>query len=73
MAKEYVLRGLPKGSSDHLDAAILSTQVRTPAEMEAVKKRAAKDGWHSFSVQILDLDADPSAMWKQGKRKRTHA
>lgn len=73
MAKEYVLRGLPKGSFDHLDAVILSTQARTPAEIDVVKKRAAKDGWHSFSVQILDLDTDPSAMWKRVKRKRTRA
>jgi len=53
--KEYVLWGLPKGETDRLHEKVLSTQAKTPAQMEDVKKRAAAAGWHSFRVQILDL------------------
>ena len=53
--KEYVLWGLPKGETDRLHEKVLYTQAKTPAQMEAAKRRAAADGWHSFRVQILDL------------------
>jgi hypothetical protein len=53
--KEYVLWGLPKGETDAIHQQVLSTQAKTPAQMEDVKKRAAAAGWHSFRVQILDL------------------
>ena len=55
MQKEYVLWGLPKGKTDAIHEQILSTKAKTPAEMDAIKRRAAADGWHSFRVQILDL------------------
>ena len=54
-AKEYILWGLPKGKTDPLYQEILSTQSKTPAQVEEVKRRAAKEGWHSFRVQILDI------------------
>jgi hypothetical protein len=54
-AKEYILWGLPKGKTDALYQQILSTQSKTPAQVEEVKRRAAKEGWHSFRVQILDM------------------
>ena len=53
--KEYILWGLPKGKTDALYQQILSTQSKTPAQVEEVKRRAAKEGWHSFRVQILDM------------------
>ena len=53
--KEYVLWGLPKGETDRLHEKVPSTQAKTPAQMEDVKKRASAAGWHSFRVQILDL------------------
>ena len=53
--KEYVLWGLPKGETDRLHEKVLSTQAKTPSQMEDVKKRASAAGWHSFRVQILDL------------------
>jgi hypothetical protein len=68
--KEYVLWGLPKGETDAIHQQVLSTQAKTPAQMEDVKKRAAAAGWHSFRVQILDLSkpykgfARPSAKAK---------
>jgi hypothetical protein len=55
MQKEYVLWGIPKGKTSAIDEQVLSTQAKTPAQMDAIKKRAAADGWHSFRVQILDL------------------
>jgi hypothetical protein len=42
--KEYVLWGIPAGSTDPFDAQVLATQAKTPKEMEAIKERAAKDG-----------------------------
>lgn len=56
---EYVLWGLPKGYTDRIDEKILSTMGRTLAEVEAIKVRAAADGYHSFRVQVLDLDEKP--------------
>ena len=57
--KEYILWGLPKGSTDRLDEKVLYIQAKTPVQMDAAKELAAKDGWHSFRVQILDLDKAP--------------
>ena len=53
--REYVLWGLPQGENDALHSTILYTQGKTPADVERVKKLAARDGWHSFRVQVLDL------------------
>lgn len=55
MAKEYVLWGLPKGETDHLHAKILYTRGKDMADVERVKKLAAAEGWHTFSVQVIDL------------------
>jgi hypothetical protein len=57
--KEYILWGTPKGEIDPIYAQVLSTQAQTPDAIESIKELAAADGWHSFSVQILDLDAVP--------------
>jgi hypothetical protein len=60
MAKiEYVLWGMPKGSTDRLDEKVLYTQAKTEADIERIKALASADGWHSFRVQILDLDVLP--------------
>lgn len=59
MAIEYILWGLPKGCDDRLDEKVLYTQGKTWQQIEAVKVRAAQDGWHSFRIQTLDLDAAP--------------
>jgi len=56
---EYVLWGLPADSNDPIDEKVLSTQARTPGEMDTVKQTAARDGWHAFRVQVLDLDTKP--------------
>lgn len=56
---EYVLWGLPKDSTDRIDEKVLYTQGKTQAAIDAVKDCAAKDGWHSFRVQELDLNEKP--------------
>jgi hypothetical protein len=56
---ELVLWGLPKGSNDRLDEKVLYTQAKSQAELNAIKAKAAKDGWHSFRVQRLDLNEQP--------------
>lgn len=57
---EYVLWGMPKDSTDRLDEKVLYTQAKTPAQLDTAKKRAAADGWHSFRVQVLDLNEKPN-------------
>ena len=72
-AKEYILWGLPKGKKDPLYQEILSTQSKTPAQVEEVKRRAAREGWHSFRVQILDMtepfEWNAKKMIKEAKAK----
>jgi len=53
-AKEYILWAVPKGETDQLHAQPIYTQGRTPQDVERVKALAAKEGWHSFRVHILD-------------------
>jgi hypothetical protein len=59
MSIEYVLWGLPKGSNDALDQQILATRLPNPKAAEKIKAIAAKDGWHSFRIQKLDLSTPP--------------
>lgn len=68
--KEYVLWGLPKGETDRLHEKVLSTKAKTPAQMDEIKRRAAKDGWHSFRVQILDLSKPYTGFSRPGQPKR---
>jgi len=68
--KEYVLWGLPKGETDAIHQQVLSTQAKTPAQMEDVKKRAAAAGWHSFRVQILDLSKPYKGFSRPGAKAK---
>lgn len=57
METEYVLWGLPQGSTDHIDARVLATDNRPlayAARFEQIKELAARDGWHTFRVQAID-------------------
>lgn len=56
---EYVLWGLPKGSTDPIDEKVLYTQGKTIVDIQRIEKLAAADGWHSFRVQELDLNVVP--------------
>jgi len=71
--KEYVLWGLPKGETDAIHQQVLSTQAKTPAQMEDVKKRAAAAGWHSFRVQILDLSKPYKGFARPGAKAKMAA
>ena len=54
-SREWVLWGLPKGETDPIHERILYTQARSEADVKRVQALAARDGWHSFRVQVLDL------------------
>jgi len=54
-AKEYILWAIPKGETDALHAQPIYTQGKSMADVERVKGLAAKEGWHSFKVQTLDI------------------
>lgn len=56
---EYVLWALPAGQTDRLHEQVLYTQAKTPADNDRVAELAARDGWHGFRVQVLDLAARP--------------
>lgn len=68
--REWVLWGLPRGKRDPIDAQILYTQAQSEADVERVKRLAAKDGWHSFRVQVLDLSKPFDAGAAFGKAVR---
>ena len=59
MRTELILWGLPKGSTDAIEEKVLCTTAKTPADIERIKAIASSDGWHSFRVQVLDLDVVP--------------
>ena len=52
-AKEFILWGVPKGKKGQLNAVVLYTQGKNKADIDRITKLAAKDGWHSFTTQIL--------------------
>ncbi len=58
-ATELILWGIPQGSNDAIDEKVLFTKALSWADIEHVKAIASKDGWHSFRVQVLDLEAMP--------------
>ena len=69
-AKEWVLWGLPRGKRDRIHERILYTQAKSEADLERVKALAAKDGWHSFRVQTLDLSKPFNASAAFGRAVR---
>jgi hypothetical protein len=80
-AKEFILWATPKGETDALHAQPIYTQGKSMADVERVKGLAAKEGWHSFKVQTLDIsqpfDAgqafrkaiNPPSKWKKPSAK----
>lgn len=59
MSIELTVWAKPAGQTDALHEQIMSTQCKTLADVERIKKIAGKDGWHSFRVVKLDLNAKP--------------
>jgi hypothetical protein len=56
--RETVLYGLPKDAKERHEEVLLLTNA-TPALIEKVKRLAAKDGFHSFRVAVIDLSTPP--------------
>lgn len=59
MAIEFILWGLPRESHDAIDQVILATRLPNVEAAEKIKVIAAKDGFHGFRVQNLDLSIPP--------------
>ncbi len=47
---KYWLWAIPKGFTDRLDEAVLTSFPLTKKQAEKVKIAASKDGWHSFRL-----------------------
>jgi hypothetical protein len=58
MGNETVLYGLPRGATERYEEVLLLTNA-TPEKIERVKTLAAKDGYHSFRVAVIDLSKPP--------------
>lgn len=71
---EYVLWGTPRGETDALHAKVLYTQGKTMDDVRRVQALAARDGWHSFRVQTLDVSKpfDASKAFAGAVRKNHH-
>lgn len=53
----YIVWGLPAGSTDKMDETLLAESCTTLQHVEMVKTAASKDGWHSFRVWEYDGQA----------------
>ena len=72
---EMVLWARPAGQTDALYEQPIYTQGRTMEDIERVKKLAAKEGWHTFRVQRIDLSKPYNAQKEfaatiRGSRRR---
>jgi hypothetical protein len=56
--KEIVVWGTAEGAADW-EETILSTQCKTQADIDAIKARAAKEGFRNVRVSVLDLSTAP--------------
>jgi hypothetical protein len=54
---EILVYGLKAGETERYMEDLLSSRCRTPADVEAVKAAASKDGWHSFRVAEYNGEA----------------
>lgn len=62
MSIEYVMWGLPAGSTERYDEVLLLSDASDPARVAKVKELAGKDGWHSFRVAAVDLSIRVAAV-----------
>lgn len=72
---EMILWARPAGQTDALYEQPIYTQGRTMEDIERVKKLAAKEGWHTFRVQRIDLSKPYNAQKEfaatiRGSRRR---
>ena len=56
---EYAMWGLPKGSTERYDEVLLLSGASDYRRVEKVKELATRDGFHSFRIAAIDLDAPP--------------
>lgn len=56
--KETVLYGIPAGNTERYQEVLLLTNA-TPENIERVRVLAARDGFHSFRVAVIDLSTPP--------------
>lgn len=71
-AKEYVMWGLPKGSTNRLDEKVMAEGLYTPAQVDDVKRRASAAGWHSFRVvAMMSFDDMINAFKGKGIKRRS--
>ena len=56
---ETLLYGIPAGETERYTEALLSTKANTPAQIEAVKAAASKDGFHSFRIAKFTVGEKP--------------
>ena len=59
MDKVITVWGLPKGTTERWQEALLAESCRNAADVEKVKRAASADGWHSFRVAVVDLTVAP--------------
>ena len=57
MKHQILVYGIPKGETERYTEVLLSTQLETHEAIEALKQRAALDGFHSFRVTKFDGSA----------------
>lgn len=68
--RELILWATPAGQTDPLYEKPIYTQGKTDADIERVKALAAKDGWHSFRVQVIDGSIPDFTKCLNTRRKR---
>ena len=56
--RETLLYGIPKDETERYTEVLLLSNA-TPSKIKQVKELAAKDGFHSFRVAVIDLSTPP--------------
>lgn len=56
MPKEYALWGKPQGKTDGLDEMLLYSRAKSKEALNPIIEMARKQGFHSFRIQVLDLE-----------------
>lgn len=60
MKNEIVLWGIAKGETEAWKEQVLYTKATNMNDIDKVRAIAAKDGWHSFRVSVIDLSQEPN-------------
>ena len=56
---EYVMWGIPKGSTERYDEVVLLSDASDAARVEKVKQLATQDGFHSFRIAGINMTEIP--------------